>query len=69
MNCKPEMIRSVPLFGRWDDDETAVLASQVSKTFGPRQRIYKIGEVGDQASACDPSTKSARMGEGFSTAI
>jgi uncharacterized membrane protein len=45
MTCKPEMLRSVPLFALLDDDETAVLASQVDiKTFSPRERIYKIGE-------------------------
>jgi uncharacterized membrane protein len=33
-----------------DEDETAVLASQVElKTFAPRQRIYKMGDPGGQA--------------------
>jgi len=50
MTCKPEILRSVPLFALLDDDETAVLASQVElKTFGPRQRIYKNGEPSGQA--------------------
>jgi CRP/FNR family cyclic AMP-dependent transcriptional regulator len=50
MTCKPEVLRSVPLFALLDDDETAVLASQVEvKTFSPRQRIYKIGEPGGRA--------------------
>jgi len=50
MTCKPEILRSVPLFALLDDDETAVLASQVQvKTFAPRERIYKIGEPGSQA--------------------
>ena len=50
MACKPEVLRQVPLFARLDDDETAVLASQVElKTFAPRQRIYKIGDPGGQA--------------------
>lgn len=50
MTCKPEVLRSVPLFALLDDDETAVLASQVEvKTFRPRERIYKIGEPGTQA--------------------
>ena len=37
MGCKPELLRTVPLFALLDDDETAVLASQVElKTFSPR---------------------------------
>ena len=47
MSCKPELLKSVPLFSLLDDDETAVLAAQVEvKTFAPRQRIYKAGEPG-----------------------
>jgi CRP/FNR family transcriptional regulator, cyclic AMP receptor protein len=47
MACKPELLKSVPLFSLLDDDETAVLASQVEvKTFAARQRIYKAGEPG-----------------------
>jgi CRP/FNR family cyclic AMP-dependent transcriptional regulator len=50
MTCKPEVLRSVPLFALLDDDETAVLASQVDiKNFTPRERIYKIGEPSGQA--------------------
>lgn len=50
MSCKPELLRSVPLFALLDDDETAVLASQVEiKTFSPRERIYKIGAPGGRA--------------------
>ncbi|HLY43436.1 MAG TPA: DUF1003 domain-containing protein [Terracidiphilus sp.] len=50
MTCKPEMLKSVPLFSLLDDDETAVLAAQVDvKTFAPRERIYKAGEPGTQA--------------------
>jgi CRP/FNR family cyclic AMP-dependent transcriptional regulator len=50
MTCKPDVLRSVPLFALLDDDETAVLASQVEvKTFSPRERIYKIGEPSSQA--------------------
>lgn len=50
MACKPEMLRSVPLFALLDDDETAVLAGQVElKTFAARERIYKTGEAGGQA--------------------
>ena len=45
MSCKPEILRSVPLFGLLDDDETAVLAGQVDvRNFAARERIYKIGE-------------------------
>lgn len=50
MTCKPEMLKSVPLFALLDDDETAVLASQVEiKTFNQRERIYKIGEASGKA--------------------
>jgi len=47
MTCKPEVLKSVPLFSLLDDDEIAVLAGQVElKTYAPRQRIYKAGEPG-----------------------
>ena len=47
MSCKPEVLKSVPLFSLLDDDEIAILAQQVElKTFAPRQRIYKAGEPG-----------------------
>jgi uncharacterized membrane protein len=50
MSCKPELLKSVPLFALLDDDETAVLASQVElKTFSARERIYKMGAPGGQA--------------------
>jgi len=50
MACKPELLKNVPLFALLDEDETAVLASQVEhKTFAPRQRIYKMGDSGGQA--------------------
>ncbi|HEX3661991.1 MAG TPA: DUF1003 domain-containing protein [Acidobacteriaceae bacterium] len=50
MTCKPDVLRSVPLFSLLDDDETAVLAAQVEvKTFAPRERIYKAGDPGTQA--------------------
>lgn len=50
MPCKPEILRQVPLFALLDDDETAVLAAQVEvRNFVPRQRIYKIGELGERA--------------------
>ncbi len=47
MPCNPETLRQVPLFALLDDDEMAVLASQVElRTFAPRHRIYKAGEAG-----------------------
>ncbi|MEO8369935.1 MAG: DUF1003 domain-containing protein [Candidatus Solibacter sp.] len=47
MACDPETLRQAPLFALLDDDEIAVLASQVEvKTFAPRQRIYRAGEAG-----------------------
>src|SRR5437667_793687 len=49
MACNPTILRQVPLFALLDDDETAVLASQVElKKFAPRQRIYRIGDPGGQ---------------------
>jgi CRP/FNR family transcriptional regulator, cyclic AMP receptor protein len=48
--CDPSVLKNVPLFALLDDDETAVLASQVElKTFAPRQRIYKMGDDGGRA--------------------
>ncbi|MGA2135381.1 MAG: DUF1003 domain-containing protein [Bryobacteraceae bacterium] len=50
MGCAPELLRDVPLFALLDDEELAVLASQVEfKTFALRQRIYKMGELAPQA--------------------
>ncbi|MCC6343738.1 MAG: DUF1003 domain-containing protein [Bryobacterales bacterium] len=50
MACNPEVLRQVPLFGLLDEEETAVLAGQVElKRFAPRQRIYKIGDLGGRA--------------------
>jgi uncharacterized membrane protein len=50
MACNPEILRHVPLFALLDDEEAAVLAGQVEvKKFGPRQRIYKMGDGGDRA--------------------
>ncbi|MBZ5665750.1 MAG: DUF1003 domain-containing protein [Acidobacteriia bacterium] len=50
MPCKPEVLRQVPLFALLDDEEAAVLASQVEiKQFAARQRIYKIGDPGGRA--------------------
>jgi CRP/FNR family transcriptional regulator, cyclic AMP receptor protein len=50
MSCAPEVLKDVPLFSRLDEDESAVLASQVEvRHFAARQRIYKIGEPADRA--------------------
>jgi CRP/FNR family cyclic AMP-dependent transcriptional regulator len=50
MACNPEVLRHVPLFALLDEDEAGVLAGQVElKKFAPRQRIYKIGDLGAQA--------------------
>ena len=50
MTCQPEVLKQVPLFALLDQDETALLATKVElKTFGPRQRIYKMGEPGGRA--------------------
>ncbi len=50
MSCRPEVLKSVPLFALLDDDETAVLAAQVElKHFAARERIYKKGDPGGQA--------------------
>jgi uncharacterized membrane protein len=50
MSCNPEALKHVPLFAMLDDEETAVLASQVElKKFAPRQRIYKAGDAAGQA--------------------
>ena len=50
MACNPNVLRQVPLFALLDDEETAVLASQVElKRFNARQRIYKMGDPGGRA--------------------
>ena len=50
MACDRNELKHVPLFALLDDDEAAVLASQVElKRFAPRQRIYKIGDTTGQA--------------------
>lgn len=50
MACSPDVLKSVPLFGLLDDEERAVLASQVEvKSFTIRERIYKAGDPGGQA--------------------
>jgi len=50
MACDPQELKHVPLFALLDDEEAAVLASQVQvRHFAPRQRIYKIGDPAGQA--------------------
>ncbi len=50
MACDPTELRHIPLFALLDDEELAVLASQVElRKFAARQRIYKIGDAGGQA--------------------
>jgi len=50
MACEPEVLRNIPLFALMDDDEMAVLASQVElKTFAPRERVYRMGDLAPQA--------------------
>jgi uncharacterized membrane protein len=50
MQCAPEELKHVPLFELFDDEELAVLASQVEiRHFSPRQRIFKIGDPGLRA--------------------
>ncbi len=50
MSCNPELLKSLPLFALLDADEMAVLAGQVDlKSFEPRERIYKAGELGGAA--------------------
>jgi CRP/FNR family transcriptional regulator, cyclic AMP receptor protein len=50
MACQPDVLRNVPLFSLLDDEEAAVLASQVDlKKFAARERIYKIGDNRGQA--------------------
>jgi CRP/FNR family transcriptional regulator, cyclic AMP receptor protein len=45
MACNPEVLKAVSLFALLDEEELAVLASQVElRNFAPRQRIYKMGE-------------------------
>jgi CRP/FNR family transcriptional regulator, cyclic AMP receptor protein len=50
MACNPEVLKKVPLFALLDDEEAAVLASQVDlKEFAARERIYKVGDPGAAA--------------------
>ena len=50
MPCKPELLRQVSLFALLDDEELAILATQVDeKNFAARQRIYKTGDPSGHA--------------------
>jgi uncharacterized membrane protein len=50
MPCDPIELKHVPLFALLDDEELAVLASQVDlKTFSARQRVWRIGDPGMHA--------------------
>ncbi len=50
MACQPEVLKNIPLFSLLDDEEAAVLASQVElKKFAARERIYKVGDPGRNA--------------------
>lgn len=45
MPCDPALLKNVPIFALLDEEELAVLASQVEhKTFTPRQRIYRMND-------------------------
>ena len=50
MPCETTTLKQVPFFALFDDDELAVLASQVElRSFAARQRIYKMGDPADRA--------------------
>jgi len=50
MPCDPEELKHIALFQLLDDEELAVLASQVGLArFAARQRIFKIGEPSGRA--------------------
>ena len=50
MPCDAAILKNVPLFALLDDEERAVLASQVEvRTFAVRQRVYKIGDPSGEA--------------------
>jgi uncharacterized membrane protein len=50
MACEAQELKHVPLFALLDDEEAAVLASQVEiRKFVPHQRIYKIGDTDGHA--------------------
>ena len=50
MPCTTNILRQIPLFELFDDDELAVLGAQVElEEFRARQRIYRIGDPGGHA--------------------
>jgi CRP/FNR family transcriptional regulator, cyclic AMP receptor protein len=50
MPCDAQVLRQVPLFELFDDDELRILAARVEvETFRPHQRIYRIGDPGGHA--------------------
>jgi CRP/FNR family transcriptional regulator, cyclic AMP receptor protein len=50
MACDVNELRHIPLFALLDDEEIAVLATEVElRRFAARQRIYKIGDPGGEA--------------------
>jgi CRP/FNR family transcriptional regulator, cyclic AMP receptor protein len=50
MPCRPELLKDIPLFALLDDDEAALLASQVDhRTFAVHERIYREGDPGGPA--------------------
>jgi CRP-like cAMP-binding protein len=50
MACSPDVLKQGPLFALLDDEELAVLATQVAvKTYAARQRVYKAGDPGGRA--------------------
>jgi len=50
MPCNPDELKHVPLFELLDEEELAVLASQVEiREFAMRQRIFKIGDPSKEA--------------------
>ncbi|HUX23300.1 MAG TPA: DUF1003 domain-containing protein [Burkholderiales bacterium] len=50
MPCDSNVLKAAPLFALLDEEELAVLASQVElRHFAPRQRIYKIGDPSERA--------------------
>jgi uncharacterized membrane protein len=50
MACDTTLLRRVPFFALFDDEELTVLAAQVDlRTFATRQRIYKIGDSAGRA--------------------
>jgi CRP/FNR family transcriptional regulator, cyclic AMP receptor protein len=50
MPCDPAQLKNVPIFALLDEEELAVLASQVElKRFAPRQRIYRMNDATGRA--------------------